>query len=40
MLPEKKVKNLIDRHIKLERELSSGVLTKKNLQNFQKNIQI
>ena len=28
MLPQKKIKNLIDRHLKLEQELSSGVIDK------------
>ena len=28
MLPQEKVKNLIDRHIKLEKELSSGEVNK------------
>ena len=36
MLPEKKVKNLIDRHIKLERELSSGVIDKKKFAELSK----
>ena len=28
MLPQEKIKNLIDRHLKLEQELSSGVIDK------------
>ena len=40
MLPEKKVKNLIDRHNKLEKDLSAGQIEKKSMQKFQKNIQI
>jgi peptide chain release factor 1 len=28
MLPQEKIKNLIDRHLKLEKELSSGVIDK------------
>ena len=36
MLPEKKVKNLIDRHFKLERELSSGVIDKKKIAELSK----
>ena len=40
MLPKEKVQNLIDRHLKLEKELSSGKVEKKNLQKFLKSIQI
>ena len=40
MLPKEKVQSLIDRHIKLEKELSSGAIEKKNMQKFQKSIQI
>ena len=40
MLPIAKVQSLIDRHTKLEKELSSGEIEKKNTQKFQKNIQI
>ena len=40
MLPLERVQNLIDRHLKLEKELSSGEIDKKNMQKFQKSIQI
>ena len=40
MLPKEKVQNLIDRHNKLEKQLSSGEIEKKNMPNFQKSIQI
>ena len=40
MLPQEKVQNLIERHLKLERQLSSGDIEKKNMQKSQKSIQI
>ena len=40
MLPQEKVQNLINRHRKLESDLSSGEIDKKNMQRFQKSIQI
>ena len=40
MLPQEKVKSLIDRHLKLEKELSLGKIEKKNMQKFQKSIRI
>ena len=40
MLPKDKVQNLIDRHFKLENELSSGEIEKKNTLKFQKSTLI
>ena len=40
MLPREKVQNLIDRHLKLEKELSAGEIEKKNMRKSQKSIQI
>ena len=34
MLPQEKVKNLIDRHLELEKELSSGDIDKKEGLSF------
>ena len=36
MLPREKVQNLIDRHLKLEKELSSGEIEKKKYAEFSK----
>ena len=36
MLPQDKVKNLIDRHLKLEKELSSGTIDKKKFAEISK----
>ena len=36
MLPQEKVKNLIDRHLKLEKELSSGEIEKKKFAEISK----
>ena len=36
MLPEEKVQNLIDRHLKLEQELSSGDIDKKKYAEISK----
>ena len=41
MLPREKVQNLIDRHLKLEKELSAkSEIEKKNMRKSQKSIQI
>ena len=36
MLPQEKVQNLIDRHLKLEKELSSGMIDKKKFAEISK----
>ena len=36
MLPKEKVKNLIDRHLELEKELSSGEIDKKKFAEISK----
>ena len=36
MLPQEKVKNLIDRHLKLEKELSTGEIDKKKYAEWRK----
>ena len=36
MLPQDKVKNLIDRHLELEKELSSGTIDKKKFAEISK----
>ena len=40
MLPNDKVQNLIDKHLQLEKELSSAEINKKNMQKFQRSILI
>ena len=40
MIPIEKVKNIIEKHSKLETDLSSTNIDKKNLLKCQKNIQI